>query len=290
MLLAVAMLVSAIPNANAIITPGSKCSKAGVKQTYKGKVYTCIKLGKKLYWNNGVKVITPAPTPAPIKPTPTPTPTPTNPTLQVLESYFGKEGSRECWITLKVKNFNQFVSPRFVVTSEVISDKGLYIPFIMNYIPSLDPGEEYWSYQSQTCLSDENPARTTVKSISEYGYYLSYERDRGLSGERPKILNVKDLLPNQNYKVKGKYEIQIQNNSPEKTLSPQTLVQIVYFDSTNKPVGGWNGRLNRSIPPSITGTVPFTDFNQVTSEPIPKHSSFKVSISQYLCKSGICNY
>ena len=66
-LLVATLLVSALPNANAVITPGSKCSKAGVKQTYKGKVYTCIKLGKKLYWNNGVKVTSPKPTPTPTK-------------------------------------------------------------------------------------------------------------------------------------------------------------------------------------------------------------------------------
>jgi hypothetical protein len=62
-LLALALLGSALPNANAAVTPGSKCPKAGVKQTYKGKVYTCIKLGKKLYWNNGVRIVTSKPTP-----------------------------------------------------------------------------------------------------------------------------------------------------------------------------------------------------------------------------------
>ena len=53
-LLAGSLVFSAIPNANAAVTPGSKCSKVGLKQIHKGKVYTCIKLGKKLYWNNGV--------------------------------------------------------------------------------------------------------------------------------------------------------------------------------------------------------------------------------------------
>ena len=58
----------AIPNIQAIaaITPGVKCTKAGVKQIYKGKTFTCVKSGKKLVWNKGVLV----------KPTPTPTPTP----------------------------------------------------------------------------------------------------------------------------------------------------------------------------------------------------------------------
>jgi hypothetical protein len=38
------------------VTPGSLCKKEGVTETYKGKIYKCIKLGKKLYWNNGKKI------------------------------------------------------------------------------------------------------------------------------------------------------------------------------------------------------------------------------------------
>lgn len=64
-LLTTTLIVSALPSSNAAVTPGAKCSKAGMKQTYKGKVYTCIKLGKKLYWNNGTKVVTPKPTSTP---------------------------------------------------------------------------------------------------------------------------------------------------------------------------------------------------------------------------------
>jgi len=61
---------------NAAITPGTKCAKVGAKQVYKGKIYICIKLGKKLYWDNGVVVkATPTPTPI-VTVTATPTPTP----------------------------------------------------------------------------------------------------------------------------------------------------------------------------------------------------------------------
>lgn len=51
--IALAVFLTA-PTANSAVTPGSKCSKAGSKQLYKGKLFTCIKLGSKLYWNNGV--------------------------------------------------------------------------------------------------------------------------------------------------------------------------------------------------------------------------------------------
>lgn len=56
-------------NSSAAITPGTKCSKAGVKQVYKGKTYTCVKSGKKLAWSKGLVVLKPTPT---ITATPTP--------------------------------------------------------------------------------------------------------------------------------------------------------------------------------------------------------------------------
>ena len=74
------LILSVLPSANAAVAPGSKCSKAGVKQTYKGKVYTCIKLRNNLVWNKGVIKVTPIATPKPsVAPTPKPTlvPTPT---------------------------------------------------------------------------------------------------------------------------------------------------------------------------------------------------------------------
>jgi len=59
----------------AAVTPGTKCSKAGITSTYNGKKYTCIKSGKKLVWNKGVAISKPTPTPT-VTPTPTPTVTP----------------------------------------------------------------------------------------------------------------------------------------------------------------------------------------------------------------------
>jgi hypothetical protein len=50
-------LILGVPSAHATkITPGSSCNSAGQKAIYKGKSYTCIKLGKKLYWDNGVPI------------------------------------------------------------------------------------------------------------------------------------------------------------------------------------------------------------------------------------------
>jgi hypothetical protein len=67
---------------------GVVCKKAGVTQTYKGKVFTCKKSGKKLVWSKGkaikqaapIPVATPSPIPSPsasASPEPTPSATPT---------------------------------------------------------------------------------------------------------------------------------------------------------------------------------------------------------------------
>lgn len=56
------------------ITPGSTCKKDNQQAIYKNKIYTCIKLGKKLYWDNGRSyVLNPTPTAsATVSATPTP--------------------------------------------------------------------------------------------------------------------------------------------------------------------------------------------------------------------------
>jgi hypothetical protein len=45
--------------AESAVTPGSKCTKEGMIQLFAGKKYSCIKLGKKLFWDNGIVVIKP---------------------------------------------------------------------------------------------------------------------------------------------------------------------------------------------------------------------------------------
>ena len=43
--------------ANAAAKAGASCSKAGITSVVSSKTYTCIKSGKKLVWNKGVKVV-----------------------------------------------------------------------------------------------------------------------------------------------------------------------------------------------------------------------------------------
>ena len=67
----VAILISAllipVSAQGATAKAGAKCTKLKSTQVVAGKKYTCIKSGKKLVWDKGVKVV--------VKPTPKPTPT-----------------------------------------------------------------------------------------------------------------------------------------------------------------------------------------------------------------------
>lgn len=56
-LLASFVLLLAVPAIGAKVTPGSPCSQVNKKEVYKGKLFSCIKLGSKKYWSNGTKVI-----------------------------------------------------------------------------------------------------------------------------------------------------------------------------------------------------------------------------------------
>jgi len=55
--LSIPSLFLSIPlvSANAAAKAGVKCSKAGITEVVQGKTYTCVKSGKKLVWNKGMK-------------------------------------------------------------------------------------------------------------------------------------------------------------------------------------------------------------------------------------------
>jgi hypothetical protein len=56
-ILSLSLALPLIP-ASAVAKAGAKCSKAGTTEVVQGKKYTCVKSGKKLAWNKGVKVAT----------------------------------------------------------------------------------------------------------------------------------------------------------------------------------------------------------------------------------------
>ena len=67
---------------------GTKCSKSGLTKTLSGKKYTCIKLGKSLYWNNGVKVNV------------SPTKSPTQPSLVFFQNHRNGESEELLQVTI----------------------------------------------------------------------------------------------------------------------------------------------------------------------------------------------
>ena len=69
--LSILLILSFVPAYSATAPKaGAVCSKQGITKTYKGKVFTCIKSGKKLIWNKGKQVQQAAPLPTPAVPTP----------------------------------------------------------------------------------------------------------------------------------------------------------------------------------------------------------------------------
>jgi hypothetical protein len=129
--LTVLVLVSSPLQASAAVKAGATCTKAGTISTVKGIKYTCVKSGKKLVWNKGVKVVvaatptptptvtaTPTPMPSPTPtvtptatPTPTPTPTPTKTFNSLWEKYdLTKPTSAAEVIKKATDNFKSYTS------------------------------------------------------------------------------------------------------------------------------------------------------------------------------------
>ena len=67
------------------VTPGSTCKVLNQKSTYQGKIFTCIKSGKKLIWNKGV-IIKPSPSPVSSEPKPSPTAATQTPTQKATQT------------------------------------------------------------------------------------------------------------------------------------------------------------------------------------------------------------
>jgi hypothetical protein len=79
-------------NAFSAIKPGTACKKVAAKSTFNGRIYTCIKSGKKLVWDKGVRITTPSaspsivasPAPSKTQLTPSNTPVPTSTPTQLV--------------------------------------------------------------------------------------------------------------------------------------------------------------------------------------------------------------
>jgi hypothetical protein len=62
-ILLISLLLIQLTPAFAAVKAGAVCKPAGLTSTVSGKTFTCIKSGKKLVWDKGVKIVTPNPLP-----------------------------------------------------------------------------------------------------------------------------------------------------------------------------------------------------------------------------------
>jgi hypothetical protein len=110
------LLASPLHASAAVAKAGGACTKAGTFSTVNGIKYTCVKSGKKLVWNKGVKVAAAAaaakPTPTPTATaTPTPTPTPAKTFNSLWEKYgLSKPTSAEEVIKKATDNFKSYTA------------------------------------------------------------------------------------------------------------------------------------------------------------------------------------
>jgi hypothetical protein len=130
--LTVLLLAISPLQASAAVKAGAACTKVGALSTVGGKKYTCVKSGKKLVWNQGVKVVPaakPSATPTPVA-TPTPSPTPTKVFNTLWEKYdLTKPTSAEAVIKAATDNFKGYTS--------VVRNSGQEIKVVAQ--PGVDP-------------------------------------------------------------------------------------------------------------------------------------------------------
>jgi hypothetical protein len=126
------------------ITPGTVCKVYLQKVTYKSKVYTCTKSGKKLIWNKGVVVVKPTPTPSPlVTSSPSPTPTtqsvayPTDLTPLNLASYQDFLKTYKARLTDEVPNIDFIVDPKMdkALEKQIIDNINVTAKFFANERP-----------------------------------------------------------------------------------------------------------------------------------------------------------
>jgi hypothetical protein len=155
------------------ITPGTVCKVYLQKVTYKNKVYTCTKSGKKLLWNKGVAVAKPTPFPMPSSsptssPSPNSTPTtqtvsyPTDLTPLTLAAYQDFVKTYKSRLTDEVPNIEFIVEPHMdkVLEKQIIDNINVTAKFFANERPLNVPlriwiamsAQFQWIYDNMTLV------------------------------------------------------------------------------------------------------------------------------------------
>ena len=199
------------PLAHSAVTPGSKCSKTGVKQVFRGKTYTCIKLGKKLYWNNGVVVkvtslpsptvtviaipspaptvtVTAIPSPAPtvtVTATPSPAPTVTvtatpSPTVTVIATPSpAPTVTSLCPVTLK--NPLPYASKRFALVGLFFSKDSL--GYLVGTFKIRNDNVSSWKSISFSLIVQDSSNQSNIFSVNFIPNVIPYLGTELLPGE-----------------------------------------------------------------------------------------------------------
>ena len=182
LVISVFFLGQATLNAASTAKAGGTCLKAGATSVVSGKLFTCVKSGKKLVWDKGVTVpkSNPQPSstnsPAPLTPTPVQPSTPVNNSIIDLGGSCIKEGD--------IQNLS-------LNSGQVICQSGKWSPY----------------NSSQGIVAPTQPASTGPTIATEWGFLYALTSGNGLG-------NVSDASLVQ--EPSGKIRMYFKNgNSPE---------------------------------------------------------------------------
>lgn len=247
--------------ASAAVTSGTKCMKAGANSVYAGKKYTCIKLGKKLYWNNGALIRKPV---ARVSPSPTKKVNPKQVApLQLSPTYSGimsplQPYSSSCWLAKEVTNSSTLMSPRFEVRENVINKDGQAFSAAFYSVPSLPPGASMWMANLiEDCNEDMFPLRTilvTNEPSSDKSYSVYKDHLLTDAKELPKVTST-TLTQYKDWVGYQYLNLKIENISANKYLNLGTTVHLVLFNAKGIPVGSFLGRLSGTLAPGGIGSA-----------------------------------
>jgi hypothetical protein len=149
-LFSVILVVGISSTATAAVKAGQSCSKVGSISVSKNVKYTCIKSGKKLVWNKGVKMAPAA------KPTPTPTPPKTpevtsspTPTPNSLQSWDSSERLDDL---LKTFSSRTQLSSNFQPETIFEFGKGIDEEYKDLILTGINAASKFWSVDLKTSL------------------------------------------------------------------------------------------------------------------------------------------
>ena len=307
------------PTSNAKVVSGKACKKAGLQKVYKGKIYTCKKFGKRLYWNKG-KGFSVKPTRDPSasvspKPTTTPSANPTksqSPITEVLpfvsETYYGQNGNApfdSCWFAKQATNNSNQISIAARQVTDVVGPDGTVRGSVWWMIPSLLPGESIWLSNYFGSLTNprgcnEKPSRVFDKALTRLSSSTgSPSAETSLitpEGDRPKVLEVIRVPVVGTEKFS--FKLRVQNKSTEKEIirNNLTVINFVFLSVDNKPIFALSGPIAGDIPPGGEAILQSATYD-IPEVAIPVGTvSIVGSLNFVLCKKetypkkDICSY